>query len=230
MENENIYSKRIVWVDTAKFAAIFAVMVDHTAKILYNDLRIQRISFFSVGLFILLMGITAYHSFEKGKFSIRKKLCGILPPYITATVIYCLFSYQFFDLETVLKHIVFFNASGPLYYVLLYIQLVIISPIVYKTLKSAEQIRFHVVIECFLLVPILFISGWMTKNSNILSVYGGGGKLFGGSYLVLLYLGMWFAKYYPKINLKKTNIIFFPGFARFFLWLGTYNWSVWFYT
>lgn len=43
---------------------------------------------------------------------------------------------------------------------------------------------------------IAAVSSFTTNNSNVLAVYGGGGKLFGGTYLILFYAGMLFMKHY----------------------------------
>lgn len=56
---------RLVWIDCAKFAAIVAVMIDHTKGILYADMDVAIASDYSVSLFILLAGITSYLSAEK---------------------------------------------------------------------------------------------------------------------------------------------------------------------
>lgn len=57
------------------------------------------------------------------------------------------------------------------------------------------------------------ISYFTTNYSNILNVYGGGGKLFGGTYLILLYLGMLFAELerFIKRNAKIAGILLFAG-------------------
>lgn len=65
--------------------------------------------------------------------------------------------------------------------------------------------------DFLMLLPVLFLSSWTTNHSNILSIYGGGGKLLGGSYLLLLYFGMCFGKYYFRINLNKWKSFLLLG-------------------
>lgn len=52
--------QRIRWIDCAKTVAIIAVLVDHNSGLLYQNNNIKIISYFSVSLFILLAGITAF--------------------------------------------------------------------------------------------------------------------------------------------------------------------------
>lgn len=51
---------REVWLDVAKFFAIMAVMIDHTNGILYHNQRVAFFSYYSVVLFIIVMGIGIY--------------------------------------------------------------------------------------------------------------------------------------------------------------------------
>lgn len=58
------------WINIGKFVAIFAAIVDHLRGSLYSSEGIQRISYVSVSLFIFLMGITTYWSFENSKIAL----------------------------------------------------------------------------------------------------------------------------------------------------------------
>ncbi|MCR4933499.1 MAG: acyltransferase [Lachnospiraceae bacterium] len=198
---------RTKWVDVAKFMAIIAVMIDHTIGILYSDGYIQFFSFYSVSLFILIMGITTMWSYSKNSYDLCKKSLNkclkILRPYAVATIIYSIFSDRVFNFEAILNRFIHFNASPPFYYVLLYIQLVIISPLLFYVFKIASQKKLGLAIESIAFLVVLGISSLTTNYSNILGVYGGGGKLFGGTYLILLYLGMWFGKYCNRISVNS---------------------------
>lgn len=105
--------------------AIIAVLVDHTYYVLYRNYNITILSFFSVSLFILLMGITTYISEAKhqNKYSGIElgRVNRILVPYIIATFIYKLVIDYFFDFKTFMLRLVYFNASDPFYFVLLYL-------------------------------------------------------------------------------------------------------------
>lgn len=215
MNQINTKLKRADWLDVTKFIAIIAVMIDHTNGVLYQNQHIAYFSYYSVSLFIIVMGISTYWSYSNINSGFIKKsinkLRKTIRPYLVATFVYCITAYKMFDIETYLVHVIRFNASGPLYYVCLYIQLVIISPILYYILNNKSKYSYQIEIIAGLI--IILISSLTTNYSNILSVYGGGGKLLGGNYLFLLYMGMLLAKYlfnkkFPIKILIPCTIVF----------------------
>lgn len=119
-----------------------------------------------------------------------------------------------------MKYVTRFGISGPFYYVLLYIQLVLICPFLYKLFEYADTKKTAWNWEFFFMLLVLVVSGLTTNYTNILSVYGGGGKLFGGTYLFLFYIGMWFGKYYHKIQMKRLPaiILFEVGVVLTIFW------------
>ena len=199
--------KRVVWIDFAKFAAIIAVMVDHSWNILYDESFISFLSFYSVSLFIILMGVTSYKSCERKKYLVSNKLLGIIKPYLIASFIYDVFIHSTFNFERYVSSLIRFNGSEPFYFILLYIQLVFVCPVYYSWFQYSTKKRYPYLIELAALIVVIIISWWTTSYTNILSVYGGGGKLLGGTYLILLYIGMWFAKYYERKQLSKKQSI-----------------------
>ncbi len=206
MATNDVTKARTKWIDVAKFMAIIAVMIDHSNGILYTDQFVAYFSYYSVSLFIVVMGITTMWSYNKNSDAMLKKIgskcLGIIRPYVVATVVYALFIYKTFDLEVILCHLIRFDISGPFYYIFLYIQLVLISPILFYVFEKASKKRFGYVVEIITFLVILWIASWTTNHSNILGIIGGGGKLFGGTYLILFYIGMWFGKYYKKISIN----------------------------
>ena len=204
-------TKRTYWIDMAKFMAIIAVMIDHTNGLLYKNPRVAYFSYYSVSLFILLMGITSYWSYSKYNGSIIKKVgkdCWkIIRPYLIATLIYCILIDRQFHFVNYLTRVIHFNASAPFYYVLLYLQLLFLAPVLYSLLRYADRFKYAVAVEVIGLIAVLVISSWTTNYSNIMGVYGGGGKLFGGTYLILLYLGMLFGKHYKKNSVNKIVLV-----------------------
>ena len=95
MESNAVQTKeRTKWVDVAKFMAIIAVMIDHTNGLLYTNQHVAYFSYYSVSLFIVVMGMTTMWSYRKGGNlfqKVRKKCLGIIRPYIIATIIYGIF-------------------------------------------------------------------------------------------------------------------------------------------
>lgn len=201
-------AERIYWVDTAKVIAILAVLADHTyvmadpaIGLFYSNSSVVMGSYFSVSLFILVMGITAYWSFRRNK-NLPRKITKILIPYLAASFFYCVYRDKAFLFENYIQNVIHFDACMPFYYVIVYLQLIIISPVLYAFFQSVRGKRFHFILETGMFLVVLFIASLSVKFTDIMGIYGGGGKLFGGTYLVLFYIGMWFAQYEKNIHLK----------------------------
>lgn len=218
-------SRKLKWIDGAKFIAILAVMIDHTTGILYHNEKIRLMSFFSVSLFILLSGITSWEN-DKGKggspfeeyfLSIKK----IMYAYFIATFFYQIIDHKFFDLNQYIYYIIHFNASGPFYFVLLYLQLMLFRRPFKTILKAIKKNAQGVYLEGIILMFIIGISCLTTAYSNVLGVYGGGGKLFGGTYLILFYTGMLFAKHHvlEETSERSGLLCRFLGGGGGFLWI-----------
>lgn len=213
--------QHLLWIDVAKLIAIMGVLVDHTAGFLYTNERIQLTSFYSVSLFVLITGYTQYASIDAkidGRIDfLWRFFCGrvkhILPPYAFAVLIYHVDAGKSFDLEKYLHLFIHFNASGPLYYVLLYIQLSFLSVLIYSLMNRTYRIiKGNNVSEFVLFIVLLLVSALTTNFTNILGIYGGGGRLLGGTYLVLLYIGMYIKKH-RFFDYQRSNKQYAAGAA-----------------
>ena len=207
----------------AKFIAILAVMVDHTNGVLYTHHSVAVASYFSVSLFIFLMGITTFWSYERNvgnlKTKVIQKISAISVSYFLATAVYQVTAYHSFDFGRYVTALINFNASGPFYFVLLYIQLVFVSPFIFYLIKiigKTNSKRFAVMNYIFVWGGVILLSYFTTNFTNILDIYGGGGKVFGGTYLILLYMGMIFAAYYRYF--KADIFLFLIFLALAFGW------------
>ena len=131
------------WINIGKSLAIFGVLIDHTSGILYSHYVFKLGSFFSVSLFILIMGVTTYWSYESSEvklgIKVVKRVKGILVPYIIAIFMYMIIHLRYIDMDAAVSYFFHFNITGPLYYVLLYIQLLLISPLVYRLIKIIQH-------------------------------------------------------------------------------------------
>ena len=199
---------RKAWIDAAKFIASMAVVIDHTYKYLYVNSDIAVGSRFSVSLFILLSGITAWIQDWKytqgGVFSnLVHDLRKIIPAYLMASFIFLIVDTHFFDLRTYFLHIIFFDTRMAYYFVLLYIQIMVLNRILFGILRRIPENRC-VIYEIVIFAVMAVLSGITTNYSNILNAYGGGGKLFGGTYMILFYIGMLLSKHSVFGQLKKT--------------------------
>lgn len=218
--------ERVYWIDIAKAFAILGVLIDHTRNVLYTDVRIAFLSYFSVGLFVFLMGITNYWSLLRVKGALGKSTARrcwkLFGPYMTATFVYSVFIDRALIFDNYVVRIIHFSASGPLYFVLLYIQLIAISPILFVLMKSLDGPGKHIY-EILLLLCVTGIAFLTTNYTQIMDVYGGGGVLFGGTYLILFYCGMWLGKYHSTIIERMSGkvvswLVFILGICATVCW------------
>lgn len=216
-------NNEIKWINCAKFLAIIAVIIDHTHGVLYANHRISLFSFFSVSLFIIISGMMCYLSNEKHGLSWLETFVrssrNIVVAYLLANFIYLIYIQRSFDLKIYLQYVISFNISGPFYFVLLYLQLMLVNRPLYSIIKRAPK-KYNVLWESGIGVVILIISSWTTSHTNLLNVYGGGGKLLGGTYLLLFYLGMLFSKHdiFKNLTLKKSAVITVISFVLCLFW------------
>lgn len=224
-----VKTQRAYWVDFAKLIAILAVLTDHTSGILYANQRVTIYSYFSVNVFIIIMGVTSYWSYSKYTGNIPTKVLQgcwkILRPYIIATFVYGILIDNHFNFLLFLNRLVHFSASEPFYFVLLYIQLLFVVPLFYYFLLKTSTSKYECVLELLALFIVLIVSGLTTTFTNILDVWGGGGKLFGGTYLILLYIGMLFGKHLNQLKFQRFS---FAAIVFLFIIIVTIAWANYF--
>ena len=186
--------KDITWINIAKLAAIFAVLTDHSEMILYEDPDIAIFTYFSVTVFVFISGMMTYSSIKRHDLpytdTLKRSLMRVIPGYLAVIFIYILvMSGGYFDLKTYWDNLISFNISAHFYYIAVYIQLMLISVPLVRLIDRVRG-RYMWAYEAMLFILILLFSVWSTGHTNILYIYGGGGKLLGGTYLAVFYLGM----------------------------------------
>ncbi len=216
------------WLDIAKCIAIFAVVIDHASTEINIKQEYAYMFFFSVSLFVIVMGYANYKSYERNHSDVynklKKRMIGILRPYLAASFVFSVISSGGFYFDKYITELIHFSASPPLYYISVFIQLILVSPVLYKILAYNNKGYEFL---CF--TGILLLSCWSNNYTHILQIYGGGGKLFGGTYLLVFYIGMLMGKYcryfetdvlarYTKPDIQFCIIFFIASvFIAFFI-------------
>jgi hypothetical protein len=203
------------WIDCGKFLAISAVVVDHVNGFLYTNPLIALSSYFSVTLFVLLSGVTAFYS-NQNHISDRwsrltyLRIRSIFAAFAIATAVYQLLYEKMFDFKTYLMHVLNFDAIAPFYFVAFYIQLVILSPLLHRFVIFFNKQRHPLLYHGVFIFILLCVSAFSIRYTNMFNIHGGGKYLFGGTYLPLYYFGMLFASrqttYWTD---SKMKMIFF---------------------
>ena len=178
------------WINIAKICSIGGVVLQHVRGYVHSNEYIIASVLWVVTLFTMLGGYNSLSSYEnRGRFLLKKKLLGIIMPYFFATVMYLLYDSHFLDATVLLQKLITFKATGPLYYVAVYMQLIIITPFLIGIINLCERnnrmLRFILV-----WVLIIAISYCTTHYTNIFDIAIGGGNLFAGPWLLFWFAGM----------------------------------------
>lgn len=205
--------EHLKWIDVAKATAIFAVILDHTFGLVYTNELFHLHTVFSVTLFVFLGGITAGISISNQKSIDRsyviKKVLNLIAPYILITFVAVVYYNNWIlDIHTFFTALLSFTALPPLYFVLFYAQLIICSPFLYRVISKCNK---NIRKEGLALFVIYLLSWWLTHKTLISNIYGGGGRLLGGSYLFVYFLGMLFQRHMDSLKNKRLNTIAFAG-------------------
>lgn len=210
MTEVKVIRERIDWIDFIKGMAILAVVIDHYSGSV-SSLSWASMSYYSVTLFTFIAGITSYYSLKRQetieiKYVVRR-LKHILIPYIVATCLYVFYSNHFLDIGTLLKSIVGFSASAPFYFILYFLQLLIISPLLFYIISvKSKKYPFYLLVVT---IAIGLFSILLVKYTNVLPLHGGGKYIFGGTYLLVFFLGMIFTTIIGVKPDKTRNKVLF---------------------
>ena len=207
-----VEKKRLIWLDFLKGLAILAVVVNHvfdTRMPICPSGLICELSFFNVSLFIICGGVSTSMSFEKckspgGKWSKSlSRIVSLLGYYTIALVLTRIVYTGRLDLDSFLSTWISFPAQ--FYFVLFFCELLLVAPLVYSFLIKYHG-KYLQSIAC--VTGIMLIAFYCMFFTKIPQVYGGGGRLFGGSYLFLFAIGSFFA-----LNVSFSEKTTFVGIA-----------------
>ena len=204
-------------IDAAKGLAIIAVVLDHTYALIYSSEKIHMLTFYSVSLFIIMAGINSYGSMERRlntegydwKYIIGK-LKSILIPYVIATAFCTLIDGNWhFDFKNFVTHVVLFDGAAPFYFVFFFIQLILISPFLYKLVQIVcWKKKYGYLINILIFMTVLYISYIMSERTTMLELHGGAYYMLGSSYLFIYFIGI-FLGVILKRKISTSKQIFF---------------------
>ncbi len=133
----------------------------------------------------------------------RQRLKKLFLPYVVATVLYVLLMHRFLDATTLLTYLLHFNASGPLYYVAVYVQMVLITPVLIGIIRWCGKGRkwFRYILAWNFVLVVCYLT---VHFSNVFDIAIGGGNLFGGPWLLFWFAGMCIRAW--DIHIKKIKM------------------------
>ena len=202
-------ARRLVWLDFLKGLAILAVVVNHvfdTRVPIFPSGLICELSFFNVSLFVICGGVSASMSFEKCKEPSSKwrkslsRIASLLGHYTIALALTRIVYTGRLDLDSFL--LVWISFPAQFYFVLFFCELLLVAPIVYALLLKNRG-KYLLSIVC--VIGIMLVAFYCMFFTKVPQVYGGGGRLLGGSYLLMFAIGCFFAVN-VSLSEKKTLI------------------------
>lgn len=94
---------------------------------------------FSVATFLFLSGYLTKTGNNNWKAFCKKRIFRVIIPYLFWTILYSLPAIKYNGIESLIKNIITAKASVPLYYIFVYIQFVLLTPLLSKLAKSKYQ-------------------------------------------------------------------------------------------
>ncbi|MEG1752433.1 MAG: acyltransferase [Christensenella sp.] len=227
---QNEKSTRTGWIDFVRGFAILAVVLNHSNAFstIFSNARFIILSFFSVTLLIFISGYNFYNTYFKRKILtypyklVVKKAAKLFVPYVLAITLTSWIITETYDLMYIIKQIPTFSTWGPYYYVFLYLQLLLISPVMYFAVmlccKKSQSILHKTINTSVLIVCVYIVSYFSFASTKTFEIWGGAKYIGGGSYLLVMATGMLMA------NFTKSNISVETKEAdvrkrRVFLWI-----------
>ncbi len=176
------------WINIAKICSAVGVVLQHVRGYVYSGDYIYYSVWWAVALFVMIGGYNSYSSWQRrGSFQLKNKIWRIVSPYFVATLFYSIYNNHFLDGWDYLDNLFHFNASGPFYFVAVYIQLLTISPILIAVMEKCLTKKWLLAIFTIAVITI----GWFTTlYTNLFDIAFGGGNLFAGPWLIFWFAGM----------------------------------------
>ncbi len=135
-KNNNVKKKEKNYkIQMLRAFAIIMVLLSHTSPDGWIfKVYCRPICNLSVGVFVFLSGYLTKTENENWFSFCKKRILKVLIPYIIWSLLYSFFSYK--DLNQVLFNLITTKSAGTLYYIFVYIQLVLLTPVLSKIIKS----------------------------------------------------------------------------------------------
>lgn len=222
-------TKRINWIDCAKLIAMIGVILRHGQGMIYESTVLKYTSYYAVPLFVILSGMSAWYSAKRSdwQFSMKKQLLKILSlfgSYAFAVLVYQIYRERFFDAWTYLQNLAGFNISGPFYFFVFYFQLVLISPVLIGWYRFCMKRKCSMIWNLCTIIVFAILGAIFVNFTYIHPAHGGSQYLFGGTFLLIFYLGIVFAgREMYSISAKCQNILGFASICCWILWLVLLN-------
>lgn len=212
-------------IQVLKGLSIIMVIIIHTNAGWLIDVLYRPFINFAVAMFIFSSGYLTKCEIENKKEFFSRRIKKVLIPYILWTVIYTLVCSK---PENLIENLFTTKASGNLYYIFVYIQLVLLTPVIGKLLKSKYRNLGWIITPMYMIVAI-YIFKFAGVNFSFPYSY----FLF-FAWFIYYYLGMALGNNIIKIKLSYKKALMLYGITLFFaimeglvcFWLNQYSLAI----
>lgn len=190
--------KKDNYIQYLRALAILAVVLIHVLPQSNYSIVIRQFVNFAVGLFLFLSGyLTTEKSISNVKEFYKKRIIRVAIPYLIWSFVYIIYARDF-SIKSIIYKLILGQACVPYYYIIVYVQMVLLTPVLFKLI---DKKIIYLITPVFLCVLSLL---------NIL------GKNIGFPYNAITFL-TWIIYYFYglrlrnkelKINLNKNVILY----------------------
>lgn len=156
-------------IQIVRALAVFAVILIHTCPAGSTQAYFRPFVNFAVATFLFLSGYLTKIENDNWFSFAKKRIIRVIIPYIIWTCIYSFVSFlvKGFDLKKLIFNLFTTKACGTLYYIFVYIQLVLLTPLLTKLAKSKYNWLGFIISP---ITVILFKYYWLISG-NVLNKY-----------------------------------------------------------
>lgn len=127
----------------------FAVVIIHINASGFLAVLDRPFINFCVAMFTFISGYLTNTTINDITLFYKKRILKVLVPYVIWTIVYCV---ALGRMGSVVKYLITGSASAPLYYILVYIQLVILTPIIGKLIQSKYEMIGWLITPAYILL------------------------------------------------------------------------------
>ena len=211
MDRKLLESKKI---QIFRALAIIAVISIHTAPMGVKQVIIRPFINYAVAMFLFLSGYLTQIDIKENYISIKKnRIWRVLIPYIIWSIIYTIYQYmesgylvrnsnevKIFVI-TLLTNMITTKSNGYFYYIFVYIQMVLLTPILFKLLKS-KYWWMGFLVSPIASIVYMYSAFWGLKHNMYLSLIW---DVSCFAWIIYYYLGLFLTNFEIKIQ-KKIKI------------------------
>lgn len=154
--------------------AIIAVVMIHTCPPGKWQILIRPFINFAVATFLFLSGYLTNMETSNWKFFYKKRITRVLIPYIVWTFLYTTANFirHDVDFKKYIINLLTTKSASPLYYIFIYIQFVILTPLLVKLAKSKYRFWGFIISPLSIIIKYYWLLNGIKPNIYISTIFG----------------------------------------------------------